>query len=190
MFVILAKLLASLVSILYHCILRDYLYANVYNIAVIWSVDTNDWYLPSDPSFNPQWITNNVTEWASKNTTQGGVSLAHDLYKETVDAALNYLPILEDAYNLKTVAQCNSQAPYKEGNGTAGGKNGTQPSASSSAGASASSKPSSEPGNKKEDAEKDSVTKGQENDESAASTLVMSATSMLLVLAAAAALSA
>lgn len=158
----------------------------MYNIAVIWSVDTNDWYLPSDPSFNAQWITNNVTEWASKNTTQGGVSLAHDLYKETVDAALNYLPILEDAYNLKTVAQCNSQAPYKEGNGTAGGNNGTQPSASSSAGASgsasASSKPSSEPGNKKEDAEKDSVTKGQ--DESAASTLVMSATSMLLVLAA------
>lgn len=155
-------------------------------------MDTNDWYLPSDPTFQAQWITNNVTEWASKNTTQGGVSLAHDLYKETVDAALNYLPILEDAYDLKTVAQCNSQNAYKEGKGTAaGGNNTTQPSASSSAGASGSasesSKPSSEAGgDKKENAEKDSATKGQEDDESAASTLVMSATSMLLVLAAAA----
>lgn len=152
-------------------------------------MDTNDWYLPSDPTFKQEWITNNVTEWASKNTTQGGVSLAHDLYKETVDAALNYLPILEDAYDLKTVAQCNSQAPYKEGNGTANGNNGNKPSASSSAGASGSasesSKPTSESDDKKEDAEKDSVTKG-EDDESAASTLVMSATSMLLVLAASA----
>ncbi|KAI9269207.1 hypothetical protein BDA99DRAFT_570379 [Phascolomyces articulosus] len=104
---------------------------------VIWSVDTNDWYLNEQSgSFNPDWINGNVTQWASTNTTSGGMSLSHDLYNVTVDAALEYLPILSDAFDLETVGQCNNQQAYKEGAGNVNGSSTAQPSASTSASAS------------------------------------------------------
>ncbi|KAI9311992.1 hypothetical protein BX666DRAFT_2031564 [Dichotomocladium elegans] len=104
--------------------------------AVIWSVDTNDWYLQSDPTFNPAWITGNVSSWASTAATQGGVSLSHDLYNQTVKAALEYIPTLNEAFALKTVGQCNNQVAYKEG---AGNVNVTGPAVSASASVPASS---------------------------------------------------
>ncbi|KAI8143624.1 hypothetical protein BJV82DRAFT_713296 [Fennellomyces sp. T-0311] len=116
---------------------------------VIWSVDTNDWYLNEHAdTFSIDYIMGNATEWASTATTQGGNSLSHDLYNVTVDAALEYIPILNKAFELKTVGECNNQLSYKEG---AGNGNVTTPSASaSSSGADASSTVSAQDADKDE----------------------------------------
>lgn len=45
--------------------------------------------------FKPEWIDANATEWAAANSTGGGISLEHDLYQSTVDAAKRVLPILQ-----------------------------------------------------------------------------------------------
>ncbi|KAI9495814.1 hypothetical protein BDB00DRAFT_927160 [Zychaea mexicana] len=106
---------------------------------VIWSTDTNDWYLTEHAdTFQVDWIKGNITEWAATNTTTGGMSLSHDLYNVTVDAAIEYMPTFMESFELETVGQCNNQQAYKEG---AGNINGTtaQPSASVSASSSAAS---------------------------------------------------
>lgn len=64
-------------------------------LAVIWDHDTLDWMAGENANFNERWIDGNVTEWASQNATGGGISLEHDLYKQTVDAAIRVLPVLE-----------------------------------------------------------------------------------------------
>ncbi|KAI9269193.1 hypothetical protein BDA99DRAFT_422936, partial [Phascolomyces articulosus] len=85
---------------------------------VIWSVDTNDWYLTEHAdTFDPKWITGNVTQWAA--TAKGGNSLAHDLYEETVAAAIDYTPVLAKAFELTSVGDCNGLSSYTNGNGTA-----------------------------------------------------------------------
>ena len=89
-------------------------------------------------SFRPEWINGNVTEWASTSATTGGISLAHDLYNVTVDAAINYMPGLIDAFELQTVGQCNHQQAYKEGAGNVNASSPAQPSASASSSAAAS----------------------------------------------------
>ncbi|KAG2217420.1 hypothetical protein INT45_013751 [Circinella minor] len=107
-------------------------------VPVIWSVDTNDWYLNEQSgSFQPAWINGNVTEWASTNTTTGGISLAHDLYNVTVDAAIEYMPGLIDAFELQTVGQCNKQQAYKEGAGNVNDTSSTQPNGPASSSGSA-----------------------------------------------------
>ncbi|KAL1935420.1 hypothetical protein VTP01DRAFT_4560 [Rhizomucor pusillus] len=83
---------------------------------VIWDHDTDDWRMDEIKGFKPEWIDNNATEWASANNTGGGISLEHDLYQSTVDAAKRVLPILQKAYKVVTVGQCTGQASYKEGN--------------------------------------------------------------------------
>ncbi|KAJ8654154.1 hypothetical protein O0I10_010230 [Lichtheimia ornata] len=103
-------------------------------VPVIWNHDTDDWMIQESQGFNPQWIDGNATEWAKQNTTQGGISLEHDLYKQTVDAAIRILPTLQDAYKVTTVGACVGQPSYKEGNATSpaasGSSSGAVPSAS------------------------------------------------------------
>ncbi|KAI7894352.1 uncharacterized protein EV154DRAFT_498500 [Mucor mucedo] len=85
-------------------------------IPVIWNHDTNDWAHASDPvNFKSAWIDGNVTKWATaaKTATVGGISLEHDLYDKTVDAAIRILPILKKAYTLTPVGQCNNVDMYK-----------------------------------------------------------------------------
>jgi hypothetical protein len=50
--------------------------------------------LTENPNFKASWIDGNVTKWASEaaTATSGGVSLEHDLYNVTVDAAVRVLP--------------------------------------------------------------------------------------------------
>ncbi|KAF7725102.1 chitin deacetylase [Apophysomyces ossiformis] len=97
---------------------------------VIWNHDTDDWKAGESTSFKPEWIDSNVTSWAqeAKNAKVGGISLEHDLYKVTVDAAIRVLPTLQKAYKVTTVGQCTGQQSYKEGNGAA--TNGTATAAS------------------------------------------------------------
>lgn len=89
-------------------------------IPVIWNHDTNDWAHASDPvNYKAAWIDGNVTKWANnaKTATVGGISLQHDLYSKTVDAAIRILPILQKAYTLTPVGKCNNVEMYK-GNST------------------------------------------------------------------------
>ncbi|OAD05606.1 carbohydrate esterase family 4 protein, partial [Mucor lusitanicus CBS 277.49] len=70
---------------------------------IIWNHDTNDWAYASNPKvFKESWIDGNVTKWANaaKSATVGGISLEHDLYTQTVDAAIRILPILQKEYEL------------------------------------------------------------------------------------------
>ncbi|CAO3575920.1 unnamed protein product [Absidia cylindrospora] len=112
--------------------------------AVIWTHDTNDWAMTEDKTFDPKWVDGNATKWANEAATAeiGGVSLEHDLYKETVDAAVRILPTLGKAYKLTTVGACNQRPSYKEGPESAGSSNTTSssaPAGSASASAAASS---------------------------------------------------
>ncbi|CAO3613215.1 unnamed protein product [Cunninghamella blakesleeana] len=114
--------------------------------AVIWNHDTDDWRSQEDKGFDVKWIDGNATAWAKEaaTATVGGISLEHDLYPKTVDAAIRILPVLQKAYKVTTVGQCTGQQSYKEGNGPASNAT-TTPSASASASASgsATNKPSS-----------------------------------------------
>ncbi|KAI7856346.1 hypothetical protein BDC45DRAFT_503736 [Circinella umbellata] len=84
---------------------------------VIWNYDTDDWMVAETPGFQEQWIDGNATQWAAAaaNTNEGGISLEHDLYEKTVDAAIRILPTLQKAYKVTTVGQCTGQQSYKEG---------------------------------------------------------------------------
>jgi peptidoglycan/xylan/chitin deacetylase (PgdA/CDA1 family) len=87
---------------------------------IIWNHDTNDWAYASDPkNFKESWIDGNVTKWANaaKSATVGGISLEHDLYTQTVDAAIRILPILQKEYELVPAGKCNNVQVYK-GNAT------------------------------------------------------------------------
>ncbi|CAO3596688.1 unnamed protein product [Absidia cylindrospora] len=130
--------------------------------AVIWTHDTNDWAMTEDKTFDPKWVDGNATKWASDaaTATTGGISLEHDLYANTVDAAVRILPILQKAYKVTTVGACNQQASYKEGANT---------NATTSASASASS---SNPSGSASNAGASSSTSSQaQNDKNAAGTL-------------------
>ncbi|CEG83426.1 hypothetical protein RMATCC62417_17348 [Rhizopus microsporus] len=86
-------------------------------IPVIWNYDTNDWAAASNPhSFKESWIDGNVTKWAqeAKNAKVGGISLEHDLYEKTVDAAIRITPTLQKAYKLVPVGICNNVTMYKD----------------------------------------------------------------------------
>ncbi|KAI7860238.1 hypothetical protein BDC45DRAFT_430956 [Circinella umbellata] len=147
---------------------------------VIWSVDTNDWYLTEHAdTFDSNWITGNVTQWAA--TAEGGNSLAHDLYEETVAASLDYIPVLADAFELKTVGECNTLSSYTNGNGTAINK----PEASKSS----SAVPTASETSKSQD-DKDTSVKAQENadqESGASSHFVASSSAAALMVAAIAA---
>ncbi|KAI9012565.1 hypothetical protein CLU79DRAFT_769942 [Phycomyces nitens] len=101
---------------------------------VIWNHDTDDWMLGESASFKESWVDGNATEWASKAATSdvGGVSLEHDLYQKSVDAAIRILPILQKAYTVTTVGGCSGQASYKEGS-VQNATSSAVPSAASSA---------------------------------------------------------
>ncbi|KAI8143616.1 hypothetical protein BJV82DRAFT_558153 [Fennellomyces sp. T-0311] len=173
---------------------------------VIWSVDTNDWYLTEHAdSFSVKTITDSVSQWASTAATKGGNSLSHDLYKETVDAAIEYIPDLVDAFALSSVGQCNGLTSYKEGAGNivpnpaASGGNATATksadanSPSGSVESQSKDKDGDKDGDKKEDGESkdsedaDSDSAKKDIDESAA-TRFTSASSAALMLGAVAAL--
>ncbi|KAI9314226.1 hypothetical protein BX666DRAFT_2054584 [Dichotomocladium elegans] len=103
---------------------------------VIWDHDTNDWKVSEDSSFNVDWIDGNVTEWTQ--TASNGVSLEHDLYQSTVDAAIRILPALQAKYKVMPVGACNGVSPYKDGTVPVVSASASSAAASSSAPVSAS----------------------------------------------------
>ncbi|KAI7866749.1 hypothetical protein BDF14DRAFT_1727578 [Spinellus fusiger] len=87
---------------------------------VIWNHDTDDWMLGESTTFQASWIDNNATQWVGEaaTATVGGVSLEHDLYAATVDAAIRILPLLQKAYKVTTIGSCSGQPSYKDGGNT------------------------------------------------------------------------
>ncbi|ORX60717.1 glycoside hydrolase/deacetylase, partial [Hesseltinella vesiculosa] len=85
-------------------------------IPVIWNHDTNDWMAGEGNGFDVEWIDGNVTQWANEaaNATVGGISLEHDLYQKSVDAAIRVMPTLQKAYRVMPVGECTGQQAYKE----------------------------------------------------------------------------
>ncbi|KAI9322743.1 hypothetical protein BX666DRAFT_1848795 [Dichotomocladium elegans] len=83
-------------------------------IPVIWTHDTNDWQMMTNPSFDSSYITGNISAWGATNATTGGISLSHDIHEQTVVEAIEYMPLFDNYYTLQTVGRCNNIAPYKE----------------------------------------------------------------------------
>ncbi|KAF7732267.1 chitin deacetylase [Apophysomyces ossiformis] len=83
-------------------------------IPVIWNYDTFDWKLGT-PGTDQASIEAKAKEWAAAAATapEGGVSLEHDLKKETVDVAIKILPTIKGAYNLTTTSQCANMAYHQ-----------------------------------------------------------------------------
>ncbi|KAL1923414.1 uncharacterized protein VTP21DRAFT_8394 [Calcarisporiella thermophila] len=84
---------------------------------IIWNHDTDDWRMAEEKGFDPNWIDGNFTQWEkdAPNMTEGSISLEHDLYAGTVDAAIRNIPGLKKAFNVIPVAQCLAdQYPYAE----------------------------------------------------------------------------
>jgi hypothetical protein len=97
--------------------------------------------LGEDKSFQAGWIDANATAWVNEaaNATVGGVSLEHDLYQGTVDAAIRILPVLKKAYDVKPVGACSGMTSvYKEGNVTVSASASSVAPTGASASASAS----------------------------------------------------
>ncbi|TPX35364.1 hypothetical protein SmJEL517_g02226 [Synchytrium microbalum] len=84
---------------------------------VIWDRDTYDW-TSNDPSrhFQPQWITNNFTQWisAAENETTGHISLEHDLVPIAATEAPAALKLLLRAgFRVQSPAECiGDMRPY------------------------------------------------------------------------------
>ncbi|ORY97610.1 hypothetical protein BCR43DRAFT_523752 [Syncephalastrum racemosum] len=110
-------------------------------VPVIWDHDTDDWMAGESKTFDVNWIDGNATQWATEagNSQTGGISLEHDLYQQTVDAAIRILPTLQKAYKVTTVGACSGQQSYKEGgNNATTSASATSSAAVSSAGAASS----------------------------------------------------
>ncbi|KAJ8663163.1 hypothetical protein O0I10_001340 [Lichtheimia ornata] len=161
--------------------------------AVIWDHDTDDWRMNEEAGFKAEWIAGNATEWAANS--KSGISLEHDLYKETVDAAIKIYPTLKGAFDVQPVGVCTGQNPYQGGNDTTTPPAASSAAASSSAVASSSSavasgtSPASSGANptssSESDASKDSSKDGKEADTEEGSASRMAAASAGLVLTAA-----
>ncbi|KAI9489770.1 hypothetical protein BDB00DRAFT_841337 [Zychaea mexicana] len=100
----------------------------------IWSHDTFDWEIGTNPTVTPQSIEQEVTSWL--NTATGGISLQHDRVNETVNVAINtVVPLLKGKYEMSTVAACanmSAEDVYKEtaGSGNQSSGNGGEGAAS------------------------------------------------------------
>ncbi|RUS35481.1 hypothetical protein BC938DRAFT_482917 [Jimgerdemannia flammicorona] len=85
---------------------------------VIWDLDTNDWDLPPGGKLTVDKVDASFAGWianAPKDTT-GHICLEHELYNSTVSEAIKWLPKLQSAFTVKTVADCLGDAnPYRSG---------------------------------------------------------------------------
>ncbi|KAF9344653.1 chitin deacetylase [Mortierella sp. NVP85] len=86
---------------------------------VIWDYDTDDWKLPPGGSMTAEAVDAEFTKWiaAAPTDTTGHITLEHELYKLTVDAAVRNLPKIQATWKVMPVSACiNDAHPYKETN--------------------------------------------------------------------------
>lgn len=96
---------------------------------IIWDFDTTDWISGpvtdgqlTNPSYNPQWITGNVSSFLDQRAglqpppTQGVTSLEHDLYYTSSQEAPNvYKLVMSKNYTVMPVGSCLGDSQWYKG---------------------------------------------------------------------------
>ncbi|KAG0359887.1 hypothetical protein BC939DRAFT_487660 [Gamsiella multidivaricata] len=108
--------------------IRGLLWAMGYT-SVIWDYDTDDWELPPGGGpMTPEGVDQEFKTWISNahNDTTGHITLQHELYQNTVDAAIRNLPQVQATWKAMPVSACmNDATPYRETNITLATMDGT-----------------------------------------------------------------
>ncbi|KAG0370142.1 hypothetical protein BC939DRAFT_466749 [Gamsiella multidivaricata] len=97
--------------------------------SVIWDLDTNDWEMAPGGKLSMQSVNSAFDAWIAKapQDTTGHVCLEHELYQNTVNAAITNLPKLQKTWKTMPVAACvNDPHPYREKNITLATLNGAK----------------------------------------------------------------
>ncbi|GJJ68093.1 chitin deacetylase [Entomortierella parvispora] len=95
--------------------------------SVIWDLDTNDWMMAPGGQRTMAQVDQAFDQWiaAAPKDTTGHICLEHELYQNTVDAAIANLPRLQQTWKTMPVSACvNDPHPYKEHNITLATMNG------------------------------------------------------------------
>ncbi|KAG0047499.1 hypothetical protein BGZ83_007448 [Gryganskiella cystojenkinii] len=96
--------------------------------SVIWDYDTNDWMMAPGGTRTMAQVDAAFAGWIANahNDTTGHITLEHELYANTVDAAIANLPKLQATWKTMPVSACmNDPHPYQEKNITLATLNGT-----------------------------------------------------------------
>ncbi|KAG0375541.1 hypothetical protein BGX24_008966, partial [Mortierella sp. AD032] len=132
--------------------IRGLLWAMGYT-SVIWDYDTNDWQMAPGGTRTMSEVDAAFAQWIAAAPTDktGHMVLEHELYQNTVDAAIANLPKVQSTWKTMPVSACMNDAhPYHEQNitlatmdgksktGVTGGNTTTSASVSASASATGS----------------------------------------------------
>ncbi|KAF9295692.1 chitin deacetylase [Mortierella antarctica] len=87
--------------------------------SVIWDIDTDDWMMAPGGRRTEAQVDAAFDQWVAgaANLTEGHVCLEHELYWNTVNAAIKNLPKIQKTWKAMPVAACvNDAHPYQEKN--------------------------------------------------------------------------
>ncbi|KAF9099891.1 hypothetical protein BGX23_009746 [Mortierella sp. AD031] len=107
--------------------IRGLLWAMGYT-SVIWDLDTNDWQMAPGGSRTMSEVDAAFAQWIAAAPTDktGHMVLEHELYQNTVDAAIANLPKVQATWKTMPVSACmNDPHPYAEKNITLATMDGT-----------------------------------------------------------------
>ncbi|CAG8517564.1 9380_t:CDS:2 [Paraglomus occultum] len=93
---------------------------------VLWDLDTQDYLQQDNATFDPTQLSDLFKGWVNLNTTNGHISLNHDLFLPGIIATPESVDNIQaGGFTLKPVAECNGFAPYLESNATVANNNAT-----------------------------------------------------------------
>ncbi|KAF9433495.1 chitin deacetylase [Entomortierella beljakovae] len=107
--------------------IRGLLWAMGYT-SVIWDLDTDDWMMSPGGSRTEAQVDSDFAKWiaAAPTDTTGHITLEHELYQNTVNAAIKNLPGIQATWKAMPVSACmNDPHPYQETNITLATMNGS-----------------------------------------------------------------
>ncbi|KAF9141118.1 chitin deacetylase [Mortierella sp. GBA39] len=108
--------------------IRGLLWAMGYT-SVIWDYDTNDWMMAPGGTRTMAQVDTAFAQWIAAAPTDktGHITLEHELYANTVDAAIANLPKIQATWKAMPVSACmNDLHPYVEKNITLATMNGAK----------------------------------------------------------------
>ncbi|KAF9188174.1 chitin deacetylase [Haplosporangium sp. Z 767] len=98
--------------------IRGLLWAMGYT-SVIWDYDTDDWKMAPGGQRTESQVDQAFDQWvaAAPQDKTGHITLEHELYQNTVNAAIKNLPKIQATWKAMSVAACmNDSHPYQEKN--------------------------------------------------------------------------
>ncbi|KAG0203380.1 hypothetical protein BGX28_004303 [Mortierella sp. GBA30] len=108
--------------------IRGLLWAMGYT-SVIWDYDTNDWMMAPGGTRTEAQVDTAFAQWIAAAPTDktGHITLEHELYQNTVNAAIANLPKIQATWKAMPVSACmNDSHPYREHNITLATMNGAK----------------------------------------------------------------